>query len=957
MGIAGETLLFGQFAIDHALDRRNNSLMDLSKSLTRTPRAFDPDKGRDVARAVGDVPASLTPLLVGTAGSSPFLASLIEKEAAWLPAALKDVDAAVAIEIEALSAEPPETLAERMRLAKRRIALVVALSDLAGAWTLAEVTSTLTHFADAACQAALKAAVRHQIDRGRLPGLSEADVETAGGMVVIAMGKMGAAELNYSSDIDLICLFDETRFDPSDYMKARAAFARATRSMTAMLSEITAQGYVFRTDLRLRPDPSVTPVCIAMEAAEQYYESLGRTWERAAYIKARPAAGDVVAGARFLKALTPFVWRRHLDYSAIQDAHDMRLAIREHKGFAGPIALPGHDMKLGRGGIREIEFFTQTRQLIAGGRDPDLRVRGTVEGLTVLSEKGWVPPDVRDALIQHYTAHRTVEHRLQMVQDARTHSLPRSEEGFARLAALMDTDEAHLRQDLAERLHAVHGLTEGFFTRDPVSAPTDARNDLDQGVLARWVTYPAMRSARSRQIFERLKPVLLQCLSQTARPNEALLAFDGFLSGLPAGVQLFSLLEANPQLMDLVIDITGTSPALAQYLSRNAQVFDAVIAGDFFSDWPGQGGLEATLLNGLNGEVDYERKLDSVRRGYKEWDFRIGVHLLRGLISPKRARVQYTDLARAVLNVLWPVVTQEFASKHGTPPGRGAVVLGMGSLGAVSLNPGSDLDLIVIYDPLEAETSDGARPLATRPYFARLTQALITALSAPMAQGKLYDVDMRLRPSGNQGPVATSWSAFQNYQRDQAWLWEHLALTRASVVAGPEDLRRDVCAFLDAVLKQPRDRNAVAMEISEMRARIQDAKAPVSLWDIKVGRGRLQELELLAQGGALLAGRHGASTDEGLRDAVAAGLVPEKEGTAFLDAAAFFSSAHTAVRLLSPAPPEDADLRPAAQAFLARAAGVADVTTLETALSARYQTCGDGLDRVLSTYAPKGEDE
>ncbi|MFK7881029.1 glutamine-synthetase adenylyltransferase, partial [Roseobacter sp.] len=731
--------------------------MTLTDSMTRCPRAYDPERGSEAVATVQGLSAQDERLVHGTAGSSPYLASLIAKEASWLPVALEAADASLQSEIQAARTAPPEGIADALRRGKRRVALLVALADLSGVWPLEKVTGALTDYAEAACQSALRAGIAVQIKRGKLPGKSESDLEDAAGMCILAMGKMGAGELNYSSDIDLICLFDETRFNPDDFYDARASFVRATRAMTATLSEMTAQGYVFRTDLRLRPDPAVTPICMSMEAAERYYESLGRTWERAAYIKSRAVAGDLVAGARFLDDLSPFVWRRHLDFAAIQDAHDMRLAIREHKGLGGPITLSGHNMKLGRGGIREIEFFTQTRQLISGGRDPDLRGRGTVESLHALARKGWVEREMAESLIDHYTAHRTVEHRLQMVQDAQTHSLPTTEEGFERVACLMDRDVTELQSELKDRLQAVHNMTEGFFA--PALADTQATTQLDQDMLARWRSYPALRSERSREIFHRLQPELLARLAQSSRPDDALLAFDGFLAGLPAGVQLFSLLEANPQLSDLLIDITGTSPKLAHYLSRNAGVFDAVIGGDFFTEWPGKAGLVQVLQKLLRTEPDYEAQLDTIRRWTKEWHFRVGVHLLRGLIVPDVAARQYSDIARSVLAVLWPIVIAQFSVRHGPPPGRGAVVLGMGSLGAGRLTAASDLDLIVIYDPQDSDVSVGEKPLSTRPYYARLTQALITALSAPMSQGRLFEVDMRLRPSGNQGPVATSWTS------------------------------------------------------------------------------------------------------------------------------------------------------------------------------------------------------
>ncbi len=352
-------------------------------------------------------------------------------------------------------------------------------------------------------------------------------------------------------------------------------------------------------------------------------------------------------------------------------------------------------------------------------------------------------------LSDHYVAHRTVEHRLQMVRDAQTHNLPTSEAEFDRLAALMDMDRADLEIDLHRRLSEVHDATEGFFAPDLISPAVS--DTLDPEIMERWRSYPALRSERGAAIFERIKPAILSRLALASKPQEALLALDGFLQGLPAGVQLFSLFDANPQLVELLVDIVSTSPALAQYLSRNASVFDAVIAGDFFHDWVGQAALKSDLVEVLKAEDDYEAKLDITRRWAKELHFRIGVHLLRGLIKAKEAGIQYCDIARAVLGALWPVVITEFARRYGPPPGRGAVVLGMGSLGAGMLNAGSDLDVIVIYDPDGVEASDGKRSLATRPYYARLTQAMITALTAPMSQGRLYEVDMRLRPSGSQG--------------------------------------------------------------------------------------------------------------------------------------------------------------------------------------------------------------
>lgn len=929
----------------------------LADLITRTPRRYHAERAADAEDLVAALPKELQEVVIAAVSTSPYLMGLLEKEADWLDEAAQAPKAALAGLLAATCDLPPDALSADLRRGKRRVALLAAVADLGGAWSLQEVTGALTDYADAACQAALRAGIAAQIKRGKLPGMTEDDIPTAAGMTVLAMGKMGAAELNYSSDIDLICLFDETRFDLDDFHEARAGLIKATRAMSATLSDLTAEGYVFRTDLRLRPDPAVTPVCVGMEAAERYYESLGRTWERAAYIKARPCAGDLAAGDRFLETLRPFVWRRHLDFAAIQDAHDMRLAIREHKGLGGPITLPGHNMKLGRGGIREIEFFTQTRQLIAGGRDADLRVRGTLDGLAVLADKGWVPQDAAVTLAEHYVAHRTIEHRLQMVQDAQTHDLPKTEEGFDRLACMMDMDRDALKADLHDRLSTVHRLAEGFFAGTRTAQPEIAsEHAFDTAVIERWRTYPALRTPRGAEIFERLKPELLHGLSQAGKPDEALLAFDGFLSGLPAGVQLFSLLNANPQLAELLIDIVAISPALAAHLSRNPQVLDAVIGGDFFSDWPGQAVLTDALKAHLAAEADYETQLDATRRWAREWHFRIGVHHLRGLTDARRAGTQYSDLARAVLAALWPVVQTQFARRHGPPPGGGAVIVGMGSLGAGQLTAGSDLDIIVIYDAQGVETSDGARPLAARLYYARLTQALITAMTAPMSQGKLYDVDMRLRPSGNKGPVATSLDAFRNYQLEEAWVWEHLALTRADVIAGPEELTQAIDTFRERLLSHPREIADVLRETAQMRARIAAAKSPDGVLDAKIGAGRLQDVELFAQAGALIGGLTARDIPSGFAAAADAGLLSATD-RATLDAAyARIWKLQSVGRLLSSKPLNPETLGQAGQNLLIRALADNPESDAMSDLAAQMeQIYADAATIVGRALAPYGD--
>lgn len=824
--------------------------MTLQNQLTTAPLAFNPSLAEEVVANFPNAPDAVRALISGMAGSSSFLRSLLEREADWFASVLdRDPDET----FNGILDNVHEPLATSLRGAKRRVALLLAACDLGGIWPLMRVTQLLTQFADLAVELALRREIETLIRRGRLPNCGPDNLVDCAGVTVIAMGKMGAGELNYSSDIDLIVLFDAERHAGKGYDDARMALQRATRAMAKMLSDVGPDGYVFRTDLRLRPNPSVTPVCVPIDAAERYYESEGRTWERAAFIKARVCAGDKAAGQAFLDRIVPFVWRKHLDFAAIQDAHDMRLLIREHKGLNGPISVPGHDMKLGRGGIREIEFFAQTQQLIAGGRHKDLREATTSGALLALAQKDWIPMVVARNLNAAYVAHRTTEHRIQMLRDTQTQTVPTNSEALAQLAHLSGwSDVDAFLEDQRARLQSVHDQIEGFFEPDEkeLIAEVQLSGPLRE-VMDSWSGLPALRSDRSVKIFERLRPEIEQRLARATKSDFALAQFDGFMRKLPAGVQLFSLFEANPQILDLMMDISSTAPALAQYLSNNTGVLDAVISGQFFDPLPDVAGYLTMLKMVLADVDDYENALNGVRRWQKEQHFRIGVLMLRGLAGLEEVEQAYSDLAQAVIEVLLPWVESDITRRFGRFLRQNVSVLALGKLGSRQMTATSDLDLIVLYS-VEGEVSDGHKSLSSKQYFARLTQALITALSSPMSEGELYEVDMRLRPSGRQGPVATSVAGFEVYQNEKAWTWEHLALTRGRVVAGALQV---VEVVRTAVLALSREHDAVMQDVADMRARLFVAKGKTaSVWDVKDLVGGILDIELVAQMLALLSG-------------------------------------------------------------------------------------------------------
>jgi glutamate-ammonia-ligase adenylyltransferase len=952
-------------------------LGSLESRITTAPIPYDRARADAVLAGLASELQSgeLGALLIGTAGSSAYLGRLIERNGGWLAEiageapeqTMRGLNAALGA--EAAEASDSRALGALLRRVKSRAALLVALADLGGVWDLTQVTGALTDLADAALQTACGWLLRAELRQGRLPGLGEADLDSGAGYVVLAMGKHGARELNYSSDIDLICLFDQDRFEPADFAEAKARYIHVTKQVVRLLSETTGEGYVFRTDLRLRPSPSTTPVCLAMEAAERYYESVGRTWERAAHIKARPAAGDLAAGAAYLDRLTPFVWRRYLDFAAIEDTHEMLRKIRAQKGRFSPGAIPGHDIKLGPGGIREIEFFAQTRQLICGGRATGLRVPTTLGALGALARAGWVGEDTAALLAADYTAHRALEHRLQMMEDAQTHIFPKSVEARSRLAALCGwSDREAFERDVAERLARVHATAEEFFT--PGADRTDSRADIGEEQLAgfgfqrpanaarlleRWrgADMPATRSERARALFKGLEPLIIEKLAGAGSPDEAMAQFDRFLSGLPGGVQVFSLFTANPHLLDLIVEICTAAPRLAAHLGRQPQALDALLDRTFFDPLPDAATLTGELETWLQNERDYEAVLDHVRSWAREQIFRAGVQVLRAVGDAAEAGHAFSAIAEAALAVLYPRVIDEFARRHGPPPGRGMAVVAMGKLGSGEMTTGSDLDLITIYDAQGAEASIGPKPLPPATYFPRLTQALVGALTVPTGEGRLYEVDMRLRPSGRQGPVATSLGAFGKYQAEQAWVWEHLALTRARVVTADTnlgaDLGGDVERTIRTALSARKGEAVVLAEAREMRRKLVEAHARdrQNPWSLKHAAGGLMEIEFLAQTGVLYHGLAIRAAGEALPALAACGWISAEEAAALSEALALMQRLQQIERVALENPINLKTAGKGLRRAMARACGETDFEALNSRLSMLQARAAEACARVF----------
>ena len=926
-------------------------------------------------------------LLEAIFANSPYLSHCAIKEIACLRQALSSAPEVVLGQVIAglkdqLSA--PGSRAEvmqKLRIARRQTALVVALTDMAGLWSLEQVTGALSRLADASLDLAAAHLLLEAAGRGELIlNNPELPLEHCG-YVLLAMGKLGAFELNYSSDIDLIVLYDLDKVDYRGSKSPQDAFVRITRDMVTILSEPTVDGFAFRTDLRLRPDPGATPIAISVNAALSYYESMGQNWERAAMIKARPAAGDVALGRSFVDELRPFVWRKHLDFWAIQDIHSIKRQINAHKG-GDRITLAGHNVKLGRGGIREIEFFAQTQQLIFGGRDPSLRIPQTLAALDRLVWSGRIERGAAERLDAAYRYLRRVEHRLQMVEDQQTHDLPSDPAALSRLANFLGHDlvddfaaeiTGHMAAveeiyaDLFEEAPALSGPGNLVFTGgepDPATLETleslgyrDGAAVFEQVRSWHHGRYRATRSTRSREILTELMPSLLEAFGKTLDPDGALVRFSEFLGKLPAGVQLFSLIQANPLLLDLLAEIMGRAPALANHLGRNPGLLDAVLSSDFFEPPPETDFLRVELEAALTEARDFQDTLDISRRWANDRRFQAGVQSLRHAADVEESGHALSAIAETAIAGLYLPVLKDLMRRHGAIQGPGLAVLALGKLGSREMTAASDLDLIFIYEAGDSTTaSDGDKPLAASQYFARFAQRLINALSAPTGEGLLYEVDMRLRPSGNAGPIAVSLAGFERYHEAEAWTWEHMALTRARVIQGDPGLAARIEEVIRGILCRPRDPDRLVVDVAEMRARIARSRPPQGPWDVKDQRGGLVDGEFIAQ---YLQLKHAAerpellavSAEAALRRIGEAGLLAAGRAERLVAAMRRYRAVQGFLRLTAGRDFDESTAPEGLRAALARAAETDSFEQLKADLSDDFATVCEAFTDLVETPA------
>jgi glutamate-ammonia-ligase adenylyltransferase len=911
--------------------------------------------GPDEAR-IARQPA-VAAMLAALGGNSPYLSDLAVREA---PALLGIVsggpDRTVADAFAALATIQPSSrrpvVTSGMRRAKRIVALATAIADIGGIWNLVKITGALTRLAETTLRLAVAHLLRTAHDRGEL-ALPDPDEPAEGsGFVAIGMGKLGARELNYSSDIDLVLLYDPAApiYTSRTAGEALGGFtSRLARDLVTLMEARDADGYVFRTDLRLRPDPAATPPAIALPAALIYYESLGQNWERAAMIKARPVAGDLKLGAGFLEAIRPFIWRKGLDFAALADIQAMKRRMDQHAETRqarsqlhsgntgdprlvdqGPVArIAGHNVKLGEGGIREIEFLAQTLQLVWGGRDPSLRVNTTLEALRLLVRAGHLGRRAATELARSYGYLRKVEHRLQMVADRQTHVLPDSAEGLQKFSRFMGYDDAldfaqelqfHLDQ-VGRRYAEVFGEVPGetipggeawdFSGVDEVPPQTAASltalgyTDIPAIVAAvrGWQSGRprALRSDRARALIAQMLSPLLTALARQPQPDTAFSRFDILLFRLPAGVQLLSLFQRNPHLLERIAGILGAAPWLADHLASHPAALDGLLHPEDDPD-PGR-----RLRSRLRDASTFEDIINITRRMVREEEFALAVGTMDGRLDADTGGAQRTALADAVLaSMLEPVMT-DFAARFGRVRGSGMAVVALGKTGSREMMAGSDLDLMLIYDhPEDAIESRGgpkSRTLPVSTWFVRAAHAYIAAVTAPGADGPLYAVDMRLRPSGNKGPVAVSLRSFQHYHANSAWTWERLALTRARVIAGPPALRARIEAAITEALTHAGTPDLIRTDTAAMRARLARDMPPIGPWDVKLRAGGQIEVEFIAQALQLVhmpehPEVHSETTRIALRLLADAGMLSDAEATTLIRAGLIWRTVQGMLRIL-----------------------------------------------------------
>ncbi|QIL19823.1 bifunctional [glutamate--ammonia ligase]-adenylyl-L-tyrosine phosphorylase/[glutamate--ammonia-ligase] adenylyltransferase [Thermomonas sp. HDW16] len=690
-------------------------------------------------------------------------------------------------------------------------------------------------------------------------------------LVVFGLGKLGGGELNFSSDIDLVYAYEHD--GDSDGARSLAAsdyFARLGQQLAKLLDEVTADGFSHRVDLRLRPFGNAGRVALSFAAMEQYFQREGRDWERYAWQKARPVAGDLAAGDRFLAALRPFVYRRYLDYGALDGLRTMKAAI------AAEVARKelADDIKRGPGGIREIEFLVQALQLIRGGREPELRERRLLPALQALVQADHLDAETADALARAYRYLRVLENRIQMMGDAQTHALPADELQRERVTrglghadmSVLDTELAGVREYVASEFAGLlaprkaasgdsdlalywRNLPDDGDASSLASAGFEASDDLHRS-LCDFARAPGVRelSDATRARLDRVLPALLQAAANSSQPDAALRRLLPLLHTLLKRASYLALLDEQPAALQRLVDALARSALLGERLAAHPLLLDELLDRRVTGDLPDRETMQAECAVVLRAG-DAEASLQALNEVRQALSFRIALALLDARCDAQDCARRLAWLADAVVTCVLRIALEEMHASHGGIDHGRFAVLGYGSLGGEELGFGSDLDLVFLYDAPDGAASDGARALDASRWFARLGQKIVSLLGVDTGAGRLFEVDVRLRPDGAKGLLVSSLASFSEYQRERAWTWEHQALVRARCAAGDAGLCGDFERLREAVLARLREPIAVAEDVSKMRRKMRAEldRSDAALFDIKQGEGGLVDLEFLLQ--------------------------------------------------------------------------------------------------------------
>ena len=937
----------------------------------------------------GDAPpraGQVAPLLQLLGGSAALATTLSAEGPAWptlladaLSVPARDPAAHRAAIATGLATSPHLPLDAVLRRHRRREFVRIGGRDLLRLAAVDETMREITALAEGVIEAAV-AGVRARLaaEWGEAV-LAGPQGSRPAGFVVLGMGKLGGEELNYSSDVDLVYVYERDGSHTGGRTLAQF-FARLAEEVTRALAEVTAEGFCFRVDLRLRPGGHEGPVSTSLPAALTYYEAWAETWERAAWLKARPVAGDRALGQTLLAELVPFVYRRYLDFATIEELKAMKR--RVDASLRAPEAAE-RDVKLGRGGIRELEFVVQAQQLVHGGKDARLRERSTLGALAALAASGYADRDLTHALAAAYRFLRDVEHKVQIVHDRQTHLLPLGAEETTALArrlgflggnareafaaaigghraavraafdALFHASEAQRQRDERPELAALieeledetgsHARLGALGFRDPAAAYRDLR-------LLRDGPPHAPAWARRRQALTRLAPSLLAEIAGSAAPDRALRHMATFISTIGARTSYLHLLLENPGIMRLLVQLFATSEFLSAFFLRHPELLDSLVRADLVRTMRSAEEFAAELGTRLAAAPDREAELDTLRRFRHEEFLRIGVHDIQGALCPNEVARQLTALAEACLSAAFTLAQREVLARYAiplAPPTEGLAVVGMGKLGGAELSYASDLDLLFIYDAGVPDWWSGRS--VPHEYFTRVAQRTMSFLQTPTREGIAYHIDTRLRPSGNQGPLVSALDSFGDYHERSAQLWERQALIKARVLSGALALREQ----LEAVIARFVYRRGLAAdevaEIARMRARIAQERgaADDDAIALKTGRGGLIDVEFLVQ---MLQLRHGhahpslrtPTTRLALAQLETCGLLPPEDAHALAQGYAFQRALESRLRLERDQPVEAVEDDPEVLTALARRLGYggadAEVSGAIRADLARHRT-------------------